>query len=132
MNYGTLVAINSTIASNVVWRSRGSAQAGGGIWNAGTVHSKNSIFAGNTAAQGPDFYGTLFSDGFNLIQDTKDCAIVGVRTGNLTGVDPLLGGLQNNGGPTWTHALLSDSPAIESGSNYGAPSTDQRGVPRPQ
>src|SRR2546422_7796258 len=43
------------------------------------------------------------------------------RTGNLTGVDPLLGSLQDNGGPTWTHALLSGSPAIESGSNYGAP-----------
>jgi hypothetical protein len=132
MNHGTLVAMNSTIASNFAVRSGGSAQAGGGIWNAGTVHSKNSIFAGNSAAQGPDFYGTLYSDGFNLIQDTKDCAIVGVRTGNLTDVHPSLGALQDNGGPTWTHALLSGSPAIENGSNYGAPSTDQRGVPRPQ
>jgi len=133
MNHGMLVALNCTIASNLVITSYGSGQAGGGIWNAGTVHSKNSIFAGNSAAAyGPDFYGTLFSDGFNLIQNTNDCAIVGVTTGNLTGADPLLGGLQDNGGPTWTHALLSGSPAIENGSNYGAPSTDQRGVARPQ
>jgi hypothetical protein len=130
MNHGRLVAMNSTIASNAA--SGTGPVRGGGIWNAGTVHSKNSIFAGNTAAQGPDFYGTLFSDGFNLIQNTNDCAIAGVSTGNLTGVDPLLGSLQDNGGPTWTHALLSGSPAIENGSNYGAPSTDQRGVPRPQ
>ena len=132
MNYGTVVAMNSTIASNFVVTTYGSVQAGGGIWNSGTVHSKNSIFAGNSAPQGPDFYGTLYSDGFNLIQDTKDCVIVAVTTGNLTDVDPLLGPLQDNGGPTRTHALLSDSPAIENGSNYGAPGTDQRGVPRPQ
>jgi hypothetical protein len=46
------------------------------------------------------------------------------------GLDPRLGPLQNNGGPTFTHALLSDSPAINRGLAPGATPTDQRGVPR--
>ena len=44
--------------------------------------------------------------------------------------DPLLGPLQDNGGPTLTHALSSSSPAIDSGDNTYCPSTDQRGVER--
>ena len=43
--------------------------------------------------------------------------------------DPLLGPLQDNGGPTQTHALLPGSPAIDHGSNSGGP-FDQRGRPR--
>jgi len=42
----------------------------------------------------------------------------------------LLGPLQNNGGPTDTHALLPGSPAIDTGIS-GGPNTDQRGFPRP-
>jgi len=42
----------------------------------------------------------------------------------------LLGPLQDNGGPTWTHALLPGSPAIDQGSSTGLP-FDQRGVNRP-
>ena len=44
---------------------------------------------------------------------------------------PLIGELQNNGGPTETHALLLGSPAIDAGQN-GRTATDQRGVVRPQ
>ena len=132
LNYGTFLATNSTIVSNAVVRSGAQPGQGGGIWNSGTVESMNSIFAGNIASRGPDFYGTFVSDGFNLIQDTNGCAIVGVTTGNLVGVDPRLGGLKDNGGPTLTHALLWGSPAIDSGSSDGAPNTDQRGVGRPQ
>ena len=43
-----------------------------------------------------------------------------------------LGPLQNNGGPTDTHALLTGSSAIDAGDNAACPATDQRGVPRPQ
>ena len=46
-------------------------------------------------------------------------------------VDPLLGPLAANGGPTQTHALLPGSPAIDAGDNASAPATDQRGVARP-
>ena len=38
---------------------------------------------------------------------------------------------KNNGGATWTHALLAGSPAIDAGTNSGCPATDQRGVARP-
>jgi uncharacterized protein (DUF2141 family) len=50
--------------------------------------------------------------------------------GNIDSTDPKLDALADNGGPTWTHALQSDSPAINSGTDTGAPATDQRGVPR--
>jgi hypothetical protein len=44
--------------------------------------------------------------------------------------DPLLGPLADNGGPTFTHALLAGSPALDAG--LGGGSVDQRGVSRPQ
>ena len=47
-----------------------------------------------------------------------------------TPIDPMMGPLQANGGPTETHALLSSSPALDTG-NVGL-STDQRGAIRPQ
>ena len=47
-------------------------------------------------------------------------------------LDAVLGPLQDNGGPTWTHALLPGSPAIDAGTNVGAPTADQRGIARPQ
>ena len=43
-------------------------------------------------------------------------------------IDPRLGPLQNNGGPTQTLALLKDSPAIGHANNSKAPATDQRGI----
>jgi hypothetical protein len=55
--------------------------------------------------------------------DTTLVALVAV-------LDPLLGPLQNNGGPTQTMALLPGSPAIGHGDNAKAPTTDQRGITR--
>jgi len=72
----------------------------------------------------------LNSQGYNLIGDTTGTVILGITTGNLLDIDPLLGPLQNNGGPTDTHALLPGSPALDAGIS-GGPNTDQRGVPRP-
>jgi hypothetical protein len=55
--------------------------------------------------------------------------------GNQFGVNPLLGPLQFNGGPTQTMALLPGSPALGAGTDFsllgGIPGTDQRGLPRP-
>jgi hypothetical protein len=55
--------------------------------------------------------------------------------GNQFGVNPLLGPLQFNGGPTQTLALLPGSPALGAGTDFslqgGIPNTDQRGLPRP-
>ena len=46
-------------------------------------------------------------------------------------IDARLGPLQNNGGPTLTHALLLGSPALDAG-DPTLTGTDQRGVSRPQ
>jgi len=106
---------------------------------AGTVKVKNSIIAGNNASSGPDFDGILTSYGCNLVEDTSDCTITGDETCNIYGEDPLLGPLQDNRGPTFTHALLEGSPAID-GVCTGCGcttidgqevTTDQRGEPRP-
>ncbi len=112
--------------------------SGGGI--AGdSIYVSNSIIAGNVADNNSDCSGTLISQGYNLIKDTTGCTITGDTTGNLTGVDPLLGSLQVNGGETYTHALLTGSQALDAG-NPESPgsggnacvSADQRGVLRPQ
>jgi hypothetical protein len=92
----------------------------------GDFQSQNCIIAGNGAI---DVYGVLHSMGYNLIQNTNGCTISGDQTGNIYGVAPLLGALQDNGGPTWTHALLPGSPAIDKGSSGGL-ATDQRGKAR--
>lgn len=108
----------------------------------GDAHNAaNSIISGNIDnspdASHPDCSGTLLSQGYNLIGDTSGCFIGGDISGNLTGVDPLLGPLQDNGGPTFTHALLPGSPAINAGNPAGCTDhlgnsllTDQRGMPR--
>lgn len=119
---GAITLISSTICSNTTVYGTGGIN--------GLVSAENCIFAGNTGPAGNDFVGTLTSQGYNLIQDTNGCSIVGDLTGNLVEVDPMLGPLQDNGGPTWTHALLIGSPAIDQGISCGL-TTDQRGVPRP-
>jgi hypothetical protein len=85
------------------------------------------------------------SNGYNLDSDGT-CFNVNADPTDLPNTDPLLGPLQDNGGPTWTHALLPGSPAIDAipqadctyddDGDPGTPEvpvgTDQRGVPRPQ
>jgi hypothetical protein len=50
---------------------------------------------------------------------------------SLTYIDPMLAPLADNGGPTFTLALLPGSPAIDAGDDTACPPTDQRGVARP-
>jgi hypothetical protein len=122
---------------------------GGGISNPdGTVYSRNTIIAKNTAAGlGPDVYGPVTSQGYNLIGNSSGASISPVSyTGDQIGggakpvIDPMLAPLQDNGGPTFTQALLSGSTAIESGAaatdpdpatGHSAIITDQRGFARP-
>jgi len=117
--------------------------SGGGAYNAGdpdTFKFKSTIIAGNTTlGDGPDCSGSITSHGCNLVGDNTDC--FAPTTGDQVGVDPLLGPLQNNGGPAETHELLSGSPAIDAvsdecgcttiGDSPEAVSRDQRGEPRP-
>ena len=123
-----LKLFNVTVAEN-----EARLQAGG-IWAFGMVapEPQNTVIAANRAGvAGPDCAGTLASVGHNLIEDTAGCTIVGVTTGNILGVRARLFPLAANGGPTLTHALRRSSPAIDACSAAGAPSFDQRGVPRP-
>jgi hypothetical protein len=85
----------------------------------------------------PDVHGFYHSLGHNLIGDVHNAGgFANDVNGDLVGgngnpvLDPLLGPLQDNGGPTLTHAPLRTSPVIDAGGNAGAPATDQRGAPR--
>jgi CSLREA domain-containing protein len=129
---GTLRVSNSTISGN-------SSDFGGGITtnpDNSTATLANTIVAGNSATNaGPDAEGTFTSQGYNLI-GTPDGGSGWVGS-DLQNVNPRLGPLRNNGGPTHTHALLPGSPAINAipkGTNDCGTTitTDQRGVKRPQ
>ena len=131
---GTITVTNCTLANNSALNG-----SGGGIWNAGggTLILTNTIVAENTAAvSGPDISGNVNTADHNLIGDGTGSTIITDLGGNLIGgngnpvIDPRLGPLQDNGGPTQTLALLADSPAIGHANNSKAPATDQRGDTR--
>lgn len=121
---------------------------GGGVYDVGgEIRFWNTLIAINTLGDPganpnddlSDCSGFLTSRGYNLLQNPNGCVVLGVTTGNLSGVDPKLGGLANNGGTTLTRALLSGSPAIDAGNPSAAGSTstsceaiDQRGTARPR
>ena len=79
-------------------------------------------------------FGTFASQGNNLIGTTNNSSgwLAGDRKGSVAApLNPLLGPLQNNGGPTPTMALLSgSSPALDAGISGGL-TFDQRGWVRP-
>ena len=116
----------STIAGNTA------AFAGGVGAFAGTLNVRNTIVADNTATSSdPDCSGTLASQDYNLIENVSaGCTVTGATTHNITGIDPALGALASNGGPTQTRALGSASAAIDAADAATCPSTDQRGQPR--
>jgi len=99
---------------------------GGGLY--GNFSSRNSIIAGNIdlypqTNPAPDCRGNFYSGGYNLIGDDNICSVIGGigdQTGTaLSPLDPHIGSLARNGGPTLTNALLSGSPAIDSGNPAG-------------
>jgi hypothetical protein len=120
---------NSTLSGN-------SAVFGGGVYNVpdqfgtATIETGNTIF--NAGASGENISnngGSVTSNGYNICSDDAGGLLNG--PGDQINTNPLLGPLQNNGGPTFTHALLPGSPAIDAGDpNFSPPpSTDQRGSP---
>jgi predicted outer membrane repeat protein len=151
---GDFSIVNSTISGNSAGTS------GGGISNfASSLNVANSTITGNSAAFGRGIYndgqfrvsaveisntilnvgalganisnnlGTVTSHGYNLSSDDGGGYLTG--PGDQINTDPLLGPLQNNGGPTFTHALLPGSPAIDAGDpNFTPPPfNDQRSCP---
>jgi hypothetical protein len=127
-NYGftgsaALQLSNSTLSGN----SAGSD--GGAISNVfAAVQISNSIL--NAGAAGGNIFsdsGTITSLGYNLSSDDGGGFLTG--SGDQINTNPMLGPLQDNGGPTFTHELLSGSPAIDAGDpNFTPPPFfDQRG-----
>ena len=143
---GSIALTNVTLSANAGLGGRntdnnqliGAARSGGlANLSTGSVTLGNAIVAANTATTAdPDASGAFISAGHNLIGNAG--AATGftgagdqVGTGAVP-INPQLGPLQNNGGPTLTLALATNSPAINAGSASGAPATDQRGKLRPQ
>ncbi|PSF32484.1 hypothetical protein C7H19_21560 [Aphanothece hegewaldii CCALA 016] len=117
---GKLIITNSTISGNKAYYSDG------GLLNFNKLIITNSIIANNS---GGDCFnnGTITTNINNLIED-------GSCNPALSG-DPNLGPLQDNGGPTFTQALLLGSIAIDAGDNAAIPPdilTDQRGAGFPR
>ena len=149
---GNILISQSTITGN-----SSSISAGGGIFTLSSpINIVNSIVAGNSDSgassdirKSPDA-ADAFLVSNSLIGRNNGTGLVSTQgavadaNGNLIGgatpqtaLNPQLGPLQNNGGPTLTHAILSGSPAIDRGSNAAAIdvtngnvalTTDQRGV----
>lgn len=126
----TLTLHYSTVSSNTALVN------GGGIHKsdaASTINLAATIIANNTAVSGPDCYGSVNSNDYNLIQDIIGCTVSGLTANNIVGQEPNLGPLEDNGGSTKTLGLLPGSPAIDAGGvDCPPPMTDQRGVVRPQ
>jgi predicted outer membrane repeat protein len=129
VSQGTVTIRNSTIAFNV-------AGDGGGIFMSdGSLGMRNTIIANNidnddTNANDPN---CLVKTGVNLaisgrnIANENPCAVDPA----IVVTDPQLGPLAANGGPTMTHALSIQSPAIDFGT-LCSETTDQRYVTRNQ
>lgn len=123
---------NSTISHNHALFGGGIASArlinsSAGLINSDDLNLTNTIVANPS---GGGCHGSFISLGHSLDSDGS-CTFQ--ATGDISDVNPALGPLQDNGGPTFTHALLPGSPAIDHipAENCDV-ATDQRGVVRPQ
>jgi large repetitive protein len=122
-----LTITDSTVASNTA------SMSAGGVLYASVARLTSTILADNNAPSRPDIDGSNMVNpdaraSFSLIEQLGGAAVA-LDAGNLTGVDPKLGSLAGNGGPTPTQALAADSPALDKGSSGAI--ADQRGFPRP-
>ena len=137
-----------SIAYSTFFQNKAGQAGGGAFFTAGNAGIRNSIIAHNTGPSGRDLSGLLgvtFDLHYSLIGSNQGSGLVPApvgspdANGNLIGgaaaIDPSLGPLGNNGGPTLTHAPRAGSPAIDAGDpaavagEFGVPIYDQRGVP---
>jgi filamentous hemagglutinin family protein len=145
---GTINVSNSTITNNTSDNDNNGSGNGGGVFRQrGTLNVANTIIAGNfdtprnagPGAINPDVSGVFTDQGNNLIGISNGSTSFTTSTlvGTLASpLDPRLGPLSDNGGPTQTHALRPGSPAIDAGSNElaidpdteSSLTTDQRGT----
>ena len=103
----TVHVLNSTLSDNSAIASSG----GAGIYNDGAIAQlANTVFNASSIFRASGMIGSL---GYNLSSDDGSGLLT--ATGDQINTDPMLGALQDNGGPTFTHELLSGSPAIDAG-----------------
>jgi CSLREA domain-containing protein len=138
-NFATINLNYSTVAANSATGASPAGTGGGlqqGASAGGVTNLKNSIVADNTApTAGPDISGTITSQDFNHVEDTTGGTFA-TMANDVTGTDPGLGALANNGGPTFTHLPGAGSPVLNTiaggASDCGTTVTvDQRSLPRP-
>jgi len=117
---GAFTLRNVTLADNT-------APMGSALFNSsGTLTLGSSIVAGSAASH---CAGSPITSGDFNIDSNGTCGLAGGNDRN--NVDPQLGPLADNGGPTFTQLPASSSPAIDGGNPTGCPATDQRGQTRP-
>ena len=122
-NYGTLLIENCTFNGNTADKNSSS------ILNNQNVELRNTILQkGGSFKHLVSFSGNVVSKGYNLSDDDGSGFLN--QTGDLTNTNAQLGPLQDNGGPTPTHAIERTSPAYNAGDpNFAPPpATDQRSV----
>jgi hypothetical protein len=125
---GAVQIATSTLSGNSATRSGGAIHNNGVGGSANVEIGSTILKAGASGGNIANASGTVSSDSYNLASDDGGGFLTG--TADHINTDPMLGPLQDNGGPTFTHALLPGSPAIDKGANLSGYPTDQRGFPR--
>ncbi len=126
----TLTVQNCTLSANAAVAGNGGAIAR--TAGSGTLDLISTIVFSNSAGTTADDLFTTGTANATLCMITNTTGVTSFSGDTFTntniGVDPLLGTLASNGGPTQTRALLASSVAIDAGSNPGGLTTDQRGT----
>ena len=146
---GVVSLVNCSVVDNVAVGAEMFGGAGLNVFNSGSVSISmvNTLLSGNEAGTEEGsreancgctgnqqncvdgMNRKIVTEGYNLSDDTS-CNLD--EMGDLDDVgDPGIGPLEDNEGPTLTHALLEGSPAIDAGDNDACPNNDQRGGIRP-
>jgi hypothetical protein len=125
--YGGGIAGGGNIA-HTTFSDNGASRAGASLYLTRTLELGNTIL--NVGAGGVNIVdngGSLITHGYNICSDDGSGFLNG--PGDQINTDPMLGLLQDNGGPTFTHALLPGSPGIDAGDPKftSPPYYDQRG-----
>jgi hypothetical protein len=125
----TATLLNCTIANNGGPQLNTHSGMGTPVGHA-TIQLRNTIISsdGHFANLLAGDAGTFVSQGFNLSSDNGSGFLT--ATGDRINTNPMLGVLQDNGGPNPTMALLAGSPALNAGDLVQQGTADQRGVVR--
>jgi hypothetical protein len=130
---GGIENLKGSSGTSTVWianctLSGDTAPAGSSIYNQrGTVQFGSTILNETSSAAISNNLGSVISLGYNLCSHNGGGFLS--NTTDQINTDPMLGPLQDNGGPAFTHAPLPGSPAIDAGKNFSG-ATDQRGFRR--